>query len=825
MTLIGRIGTRLALGALAAGFALSLGIAASAPPPVHDTKDDVVRATLKNGLRVIIVPNTSGAGRRDLGQLSRGLRRGAGRLPRHGACAGAHDVPRQPGPLRRPARRHRQRHGRQFQRQYAREPDAVSLHRAVRGSRRRPAHRGDPHGRRARHGRRLGAGARRHRAGSGAGSLRSRLCRLREAARADVCGHALRARRARHAAVLRQDDGGDAAGTSTTAGTRRTTRSWSSSAMSIRRRRLPKIKALFGPIKAKKLPPRPAFAFKPPQAATYAIPTDRPNGTAMIAMRMPGLDSTDFPALEVLSDVLSSHRLRSLRHGAGGQSDRRDLLADPLPKASMALRRRVVSGRRAIPRRSRPRFARSSPRRRMTACRPSSVKAAIVQERREAEFQKNSIADLASVWSDAVALYGLKSPDDDLVRIEKVTLADVNRVARNYLDVAHASVAVLEPQGSGAPVAESHGFGGQEIDCAGRSEAHAPAGLGGGRAEQARRPAADDSTPSSRRLPNGLTLIVQPEKVSDTVSVYGHIRNRPETETPPGKEGVTLRPRPAVPLRHESISTASPISRRSTTSAPAKRPGRTSRVQVLVARFRPRCGAAGRQRIASGPAGAGARDRPRAGRGGRRGPQQEPRLARPARPCARRFSDKDDPSLHDATPETIAFADAATTCAPITTPPSGPISRPSSSSAMSTPEQARATIEKYFGGWTATGPKPDIDLPTAPPNNAGRPRRAGCKPRAGQGDPRPESRRRRAPTPTTTRCRSATPSWAAASTRRVSASTCAKTPGLFIRCELDHAGRPRRVASISSNMPATRKTSRKRPKSPRRKSAPCRTHL
>jgi zinc protease len=34
------------------------------------------------------------------------------------------------------------------------------------------------------------------------------------------------------------------------------------------------------------------------------------------------------------------------------------------------------------------------------------------------------------------------------------------------------------------------------------------------------------------------------------------------------------------------------------------------------------------------------------------------------------------------------------------------------------PEQARATIEKYFGAWTASGARPETDLPAAPVNKA-----------------------------------------------------------------------------------------------------------
>ena len=47
-----------------------------------------------------------------------------------------------------------------------------------------------------------------------------------------------------------------------------------------------------------------------PLAATDAItiPTNNANGGTVLALRMPGLDSPDFPALEVLSDVLNNER-------------------------------------------------------------------------------------------------------------------------------------------------------------------------------------------------------------------------------------------------------------------------------------------------------------------------------------------------------------------------------------------------------------------------------------------------------------------------------------------------------------------------------------
>jgi zinc protease len=39
-------------------------------------------------------------------------------------------------------------------------------------------------------------------------------------------------------------------------------------------------------------------------------------------------------------------------------------------------------------------------------------------------------------------------------------------------------------------------------------------------------------------LPNGLKLIVQPETISDTVSVYGRVKNNPKVQMPKGGDGV-----------------------------------------------------------------------------------------------------------------------------------------------------------------------------------------------------------------------------------------------------------------------------------------------
>ena len=477
---------------------------------------------------------------------------------------------------------------------------------------------------------------------------------------------------------------------------------------------LVEIKQLFGNIKPKKLPPRPEIRLQPPRASSFTVDTDRPNGTQLIAMRVPGLDSPDFPALEVLSDVLNSRRFDLYGLVPQGKALDAEFVLDPLPKAGIAYASvSFLAGED-------PKASESAVRAILakvatSGVPPELVEAAKIQERSAAQFQKNSISELASIWSDAVALYGLNSPDEDLERIEKVTVEDVNRVARKYLDLDHAISAVMLPRGSGKPVASSAGFGGRESISLGEAK---PTQLPSWAERALKRVTIPPSTlhPVVSTLPNGLTLIVQTEDVSDTVSVYGHIRNRPETEEPAGQEGVNTILDELLSYGSEKLDRIA-FQQALDAIGARERAGVDFGAQALSEHFDAAVGLLADNQLHPGlPQPAMTIIQGQVAHG------VEARMRSPGfltqRSLRQAIYPKDDPSLRIPTAQSVrsltldqvkqyyryAFRPDLTTIVVI-----GKIN----------PDQARATIERYFGSWTASGPKPPTDLPTTPPNGPG----------------------------------------------------------------------------------------------------------
>src|SRR6185437_7011932 len=298
--------------------------------------------------------------------------------------------------------------------------------------------------------------------------------------------------------------------------------------------------------------------------------------------------------------------------------------------------------------------------------------------------------------------------------IERVSVADVNRVAREYLKLDQAISATMLPQGSGRPVVASGGFGGQEAISLGEAKPTAlPEWANAALNRLVVPPLTTDPLVST--LPNGLTLIVQPEDVSDTISVVGHIRNRPDTETPKGQEGVAELLGALLPFGTEHMDRLAFQSALDAIGA-EEEAGTDFGVRVLSPYFdrgvelladnelRPALPQAALQRLQPQLAAmVGARN------------MSPGYLAQ--RSLSAALFPADDPTLRQATPDGVraltlgnvrsyyqrVFRPDLTTIVVI-----GKVS----------PQAARAVIEKYFGDWKASGPKPDTDLPGAPPNTS-----------------------------------------------------------------------------------------------------------
>src|SRR5438105_4981292 len=160
---------------------------------------------------------------------------------------------------------------------------------------------------------------------------------------------------------------------------------------------LGEIRTLFSGIAPRKLPPRPKVALKPVTPVNYAAPTDQAVGTLLVALRTPGLDSKDFPALEVLSDVLSNHRSDLYALVPKGEATNASFALNPLPHAGIAYAdMQFPAGRdaQALAREVKDILAHTA----KEGVPPELVGAAKIEERREDAFEKNSIADLADVW-------------------------------------------------------------------------------------------------------------------------------------------------------------------------------------------------------------------------------------------------------------------------------------------------------------------------------------------------------------------------------------------------------------------------------------------
>ena len=299
---------------------------------------------------------------------------------------------------------------------------------------------------------------------------------------------------------------------------------------------LNKIKTMYSDIPSHPLPAHPSIDLGPVKPETFTLDSNLPYVLGFIAWRMPGTSSPDYAAMQILSDVLASQRADLYGMVPAGKALAAEFgIAETYPKASVAF------GLVAQPAGVDTTPAIEEMRGIINKYAQDGVPADLVDaakraEIAQAEFQRNSIPELASLWSDALASQGRNSPDEDIDAIRKVTLADVNRVAKQYLFNAPTITATLKPAPNGEPVAEK-GFGGSEkVTSAPTKPVTLP--------DWAAKELAALQVPttfipvSDTKLANGIRLIVRTDTTSPTVTVMGSVKHNGDLQTPPSQEGV-----------------------------------------------------------------------------------------------------------------------------------------------------------------------------------------------------------------------------------------------------------------------------------------------
>ncbi len=470
------------------------------------------------------------------------------------------------------------------------------------------------------------------------------------------------------------------------------------------------VRRLFESIPSRQLPARPAFRFKPLTTESIAMDSDLPYGLALVAYRLPGYQSPDFAAGQVLSDVLSSQRGELYALVPKGKALSAGFDDTPLPKAAagyaFAAFPKGDDGKALIG------MIKSSIGNYLTkGFPPELVEAAKRQEIAAGEFRQNSISGLADAWSQAIAVEGRQSPDEDIESIRKVTVEDVNRVAKKYLVNETAVTAILLPKTSGKPVAIPASRGKESFAPQRTRSAHLP--------DWAKKALTEPSAISTSkglsvfRLANGLRLIVQSTGISKTVSIYGQIKNKAEMEQPKGKEGVAD---VLDELFSYGTTTLDRLSfQKALDDIAANESAGTSFSLQVLHEYVER----GVQLLADNllhpalPESAFAVVRQETAR------ELAGKLQSPSylshRALLQALYPKGDPTHRQATPETVSALtreDVRRYYRKVFRPDLATIVVIGNIS----PEKAKELIEKYFGTWTATGAKPETDLPKVPRN-------------------------------------------------------------------------------------------------------------
>jgi zinc protease len=297
---------------------------------------------------------------------------------------------------------------------------------------------------------------------------------------------------------------------------------------------LHQVQAEFGKIPAAQLPRRPSASLKPLQAQSIDGTLYVPIGSVGFAFRYPGLNSSDYPAAQILISALNDPRGALADLAASGKVFGAGASTSMTPSFSTAW---INEGVRADADMS---AALTTLQQTLAQIAAQGIPADAVNDAKrkllnQRAFDLTSISGTAFAWSNALAL-GLQNPEALRAAYARVTTADVNRVLRTYLVTADRLTVRVTPGRATGQQSFTTG-GGENVALPNPEPVPLPAW-----AESAfvRPIPAPQEPPDTRTcaLPNGLRAIVTSTHVAPVVVLDGDIEYNQTLYAPHGHQGV-----------------------------------------------------------------------------------------------------------------------------------------------------------------------------------------------------------------------------------------------------------------------------------------------
>jgi zinc protease len=472
-----------------------------------------------------------------------------------------------------------------------------------------------------------------------------------------------------------------------------------------------KVRQDFGAIPSAPLPPKPAVHLQPVHPATYRVTSDQPYTIVAMSFRFPGWSDPDYAAAQIAEAVLNDQRAALFDLTVSGKAFAagfQDIQAHAHGTAAGAFS--------IVPTTTPPETALADLRGVLAGYLKSGLPADLIAVEKQraiadAEFRANSIQGLALEWSDALAVRGESSPDAELAQIRKVTPADVDRVLRKYLTLNDAIVAYAVPKPGGAPSMGASSLAQENNTFTPEKSQPLPAWAQA--AFRSVRVPAQTTNPVETTLSNGMHLIVQTERVTPTVEVYGNIKSNEGVQAPASEQGVADIVSGLFPFGTQQYGRIE-LRRQLDAIAADVTAGTEFSLRVVNGHFdRGVALLADEELHPALPAQAFAvvkQQEVQELTGEMTSPDYLTQVAldKALLPAA-------DPLRRLSTPQTAGTVTLDDVRAYYSS-----VYRPDMTSVVVigdvTPQQARGAFERYFGSWSASGPKPQVALPPVPRN-------------------------------------------------------------------------------------------------------------